>query len=221
MAYVYKITSPTNRIYIGSTIHTNINKRFRSYKNGDCKKQIKLYNSFLKYDYDNHVFEILWEGEISEMLQKERYFGELYKVLNENNLNLKLPKLNEVYGGLSEESKKSHSLKMKNYWKRVKDNDENKRFWKREGSREEFSKKRKGLKYSDEAKLRMKNGQAKRYKNRLLVCYLDNEIIVESFNFIKDAAFKYNVPSSSICIAIKKGTKSAGYYWKYIIKDSQ
>ena len=31
-------------------------------------------------------------------------------------------------------------------------------------------------------------------------------------------ASKHNVPSSSICIAIKKGTKSAGYYWKYINK---
>ena len=95
--------------------------------------------------------------------------------------------------------------------------DSAKNYWTNE-VKENFSNKRKGLKYSDEAKLRMKNGQAKRYENRLLVCYLDDETIVESFNFIKDAASKYNVPSSSICAAIKKGTKSAGYYWKYINK---
>ena len=206
MAYVYKITSPTNKVYIGSTKAKNITTRWNRYFKHDCKTQTKLFRSFLKYGVKNHKFEIIWEGDESIMLEKEREFGELYNVLKKG-LNLCLPKLGEKYGGKSETTKKRMSDSAKNYW-----TDEVK---------ENFSNKRKGLKYSDEAKLRMKNGQTKRYENRLLVCYSNDETIVESFNFIKDAASKYNVPSSSICVAIKKGTKSAGYYWKYVIKDSQ
>lgn len=41
---IYKITSPSGRIYIGSS--KNIRRRFYSYKNLHCKDQPKLYNSF-------------------------------------------------------------------------------------------------------------------------------------------------------------------------------
>lgn len=41
MAYVYKITSPTNRIYIGSTKAKNIKTRWNRYFKHDCKTQTK------------------------------------------------------------------------------------------------------------------------------------------------------------------------------------
>ena len=48
MIGIYKITSPSNKIYIGQSI--NIERRFNSYKNlSHCKQQIKLYNSLQKY----------------------------------------------------------------------------------------------------------------------------------------------------------------------------
>jgi group I intron endonuclease len=59
MIGIYKITSPSGKIYIGQS--TNIENRFNSYRILDCKKQIKLYNSLKKYGWDNHIKEIVEE----------------------------------------------------------------------------------------------------------------------------------------------------------------
>ena len=53
MIGIYKITSPSDRIYIGQSI--DINKRFRKYYNLKCKQQPKLYNSLCKYGVDAHI----------------------------------------------------------------------------------------------------------------------------------------------------------------------
>lgn len=54
---IYKITNPPGRVYIGQTIR--LKERMRSYVNGYCKNQTKIYNSLRKYGFDNHVLEIL------------------------------------------------------------------------------------------------------------------------------------------------------------------
>ena len=42
---IYKITSPSNKVYVGQSI--NINARFKSYlRLSSNKKQSRLYNSF-------------------------------------------------------------------------------------------------------------------------------------------------------------------------------
>ena len=102
MIGIYKITSPSGRIYIGQSV--NINKRFIAYKNLKCKSQRKLYNSFKKYGYENHVFEIIEECEKSELNIKERYYQDLYDVINKG-LNCVLQELNGKSGKLSEETK--------------------------------------------------------------------------------------------------------------------
>jgi predicted GIY-YIG superfamily endonuclease len=42
MIGIYKITSPTNKVYIGQSL--DIEKRFVNYKGLFCKQQTKLYN---------------------------------------------------------------------------------------------------------------------------------------------------------------------------------
>ena len=61
---IYKITSPSNKIYIGQTI--NFEKRISKYKNLHCKKQRKLYNSFIKYGFENHKIQII-ERDVNNM----------------------------------------------------------------------------------------------------------------------------------------------------------
>jgi group I intron endonuclease len=56
---IYRFTSPSNKVYIGQAV--NIKKRFCSYRYLNCKTQIKLYRSFLKYGFEKHKFEILEE----------------------------------------------------------------------------------------------------------------------------------------------------------------
>jgi group I intron endonuclease len=58
--YIYKITSPSGKIYIGKTFY--ISSRKANYKKYRCKGQRILYNSLLKYGWDNHLFEIVKEG---------------------------------------------------------------------------------------------------------------------------------------------------------------
>lgn len=94
IGYVYKITSPTNRIYIGST--NNIARRKSYYKTLKCKNQNKIYNSIKKYGWESHVFEVIWQGKADERLLQEYYYGVLFNVLNsKKGLNLKLPKIND------------------------------------------------------------------------------------------------------------------------------
>lgn len=95
------ITSPTNRVYIGSSI--NILHRWANYKALGCKNQIKLHRSFIKYGVDNHIFEIIWKGDVNEMLEKEAILGNFYDVL-EKGLNCKLPKIDDKYQAFSSET---------------------------------------------------------------------------------------------------------------------
>ena len=65
--YIYKITSPSGKIYIGQTI--DINARKNKYKYLNCKNQTRLYRSLLKYGWKNHIFEIIEIVEIDNIYQ--------------------------------------------------------------------------------------------------------------------------------------------------------
>lgn len=68
IGYIYKITSPSGRIYIGQT--SNMFNRTNYYKGGHCKGQVALYNSISKYGWHEHKLEIL-ETRSSEMYINE------------------------------------------------------------------------------------------------------------------------------------------------------
>ena len=62
--YIYKITSPSGKIYIGQTY--NLEKRLEQYRGGGSKFQRKLYRSFTKYGWNQHKFEIIEEIEYNK-----------------------------------------------------------------------------------------------------------------------------------------------------------
>ena len=83
---IYKITSPTNRIYIGQSI--NIERRIKGYKNLiNCKGQPKLYNSLIKYGTLNHKYEIIELCEIEMLNERERFWQEKFDSINGLNCN--------------------------------------------------------------------------------------------------------------------------------------
>lgn len=102
MTGIYKITSPSGKIYIGQSV--NINKRLYSYKSSGCKSQTKLYYSFQKYNFENHIFEIIEECDISELNARERYWQDFYEVIGKNGLNCRLQSCNNKSGKISKES---------------------------------------------------------------------------------------------------------------------
>jgi group I intron endonuclease len=99
---VYKITSPSGKIYIGSSV--NYKRRLTQYKGTGAKTQTILYNSFAKHGFDNHVFEIVELCTKENVLERELYYGSLYKVLGEKGLNCKLPKFGEKYQSTRQET---------------------------------------------------------------------------------------------------------------------
>lgn len=86
---IYRITSPSGKIYIGQS--TNIYGRFYYYSLlQHCNRQRKLYNSFLKYGVDKHKFEIICQCKKEKLNKLEIYYIELFNSFNsENGLNLR------------------------------------------------------------------------------------------------------------------------------------
>lgn len=87
MIGIYKITNPNNKIYIGKS--KNIEKRWCFYKtyNKHIRDQSKLYNSFQKYGVENHTFEIIEECTVEQLNEREIYWIQKLKCIEEG-LNL-------------------------------------------------------------------------------------------------------------------------------------
>jgi len=84
---IYKIISPTGKIYIGQS--KDINRRIKNYINHRCKNQIKLYNSIIKYGWDEHVFEIICECDELELNNLESINIKKFNCFNtEHGMNL-------------------------------------------------------------------------------------------------------------------------------------
>ena len=130
MIGIYKIKSPTNKIYIGQSI--NIDERFIKYKRKDCKQQVKLYNSFLKYGIEKHIFEIIEECNIELLNERERYWQDFYNVL-EYGLNCRLTNTNDKSGKMSIETKLKLSKSRKGFkhsdLSKKKCSDNNSKYW--------------------------------------------------------------------------------------------
>ena len=111
---IYKITSPSGKVYIGQSI--DIDLRFKDYRSLRCHKQRVLYNSLKKYGFDKHKFEVISLCDISQLNDLERYYQDLYSVLGDNGMNLKLTETNDRCGKrkpFSIESKQKMSLAKK------------------------------------------------------------------------------------------------------------
>lgn len=77
---VYKITSPTGRIYIGKSV--NIYSRWDDYRKPFCVKsggQPFISRSIKKYGFHNHIFEIIEVCEEKHLSEREIYWIAFYK----------------------------------------------------------------------------------------------------------------------------------------------
>lgn len=112
---IYKITSPSGRVYIGQSI--DIEKRFKSYSNLRCKNQRKLYRSFLKYGFDNHDFMIIDFIDSNFLNERERYWQDYYNSM-ETGLNCLLTKTSDKSGKMCESTilKKSINTMGDKHW---------------------------------------------------------------------------------------------------------
>jgi group I intron endonuclease len=79
MVGIYKITNPNGKIYIGQSINIESRKRvysyFDSYKNSIGPV---LTNSFKKYGFENHIFEVIEECNLDILDERETYWKQYY-----------------------------------------------------------------------------------------------------------------------------------------------
>lgn len=156
---IYKITSPTSKIYIGQS--NNICYRIYFYKNIRCKGQPKLYNSIIRYGWNAHKFEIIHECSEFELNDLEKYYIKLYNTFDtKHGMNLtnggrkyKLAKesklkisINGKGNNLGKKLSNDHKLKIGESHKGKKHSEEHK---------QKISESRKGKKQSEETKLKI------------------------------------------------------------------
>jgi group I intron endonuclease len=75
---IYKITSPSGRVYIGQTKNTK--ERWARYRDGECGNQYLLRRSLMKYGWINHKFEEIETitGTKTECNSKEMFWIRTY-----------------------------------------------------------------------------------------------------------------------------------------------
>ena len=199
MIGIYKITSPTGKIYIGQS--WDIQKRKSGYKNLKCSGQKKLYHSLSYHGWDKHTFEVIHElpSDISQMTldSYEVLYWNCYIDCNIDMLNLKEP----GYGGRHlEESKKimrNKALGRKHS----------------EKTRLKMRINKTGLIFSDDTKRKISQSKFKKVQQ------IDKHTkeIINSFVSIKDAAMFMKCSADNIAAVFRGEQKTAkGFIWKYI-----
>jgi group I intron endonuclease len=135
---IYKITSPTNRIYIGQSV--SIETRICKYRNLKCKEQPSLYRSLVKYGWEAHSVEIIETCDKCEL--------DLLEVKYINQYNSCSPKIgmNIHTGGKSHITSESTKNKLRKSLKGI----------------------NKGVKKSDECRIRMSVAAKNRSKETRL-----------------------------------------------------
>lgn len=222
MIGIYKITSPSDRVYIGQSI--NIEQRFKDYKSfRSGKNQIRLNNSFKKYGIINHIFEIIEECELLELNNRERYWQETYDVINKSGLNClfvntdELPKVHSLE--TKEKISKSMMNKIVSEETKLKLSKNNAKFWKGKNLSEKhklkMSNSKKGISFfegnthSEETKLKMSKQKMKK------VIDTENGNIYESAKEVsKLFNLKYNTLLLYLVNKIKNKTR-----FKYLVDN--
>jgi group I intron endonuclease len=214
MAFIYKITNPNGRIYIGQT--TDLDTRWDRYKKLQCKDQPSIYSSLCKYGPENHKFDIIEECPESILDEREIYWGEQYDVLSNKHLNNRLGRGFGSYD--SEETKIKKSLCHKgrsNYWLKGKPLSED--------HKNKISKAKKGKKLPH-TKVRKDKGSTRRYhvesvikaKSLPIIQYSKEGNFIKEWFSGKEASKELNIPQPNINSCCNNKIKTAGgYVWKF------
>ena len=232
LGYIYKITNPNGKIYIGQTI--NLTNRQSAYRNINSDKQKLIYNSIKKYGWENHVFTILEESSIDVLDDREIYFIQKYNSFYKNNHN----GMNMTLGGNGCRGRKdSEEVKLKRAEKHIgkKRTEETKKLMSL--AKKGKITKRLGTKHSEETILKMskiKLGKKqtheivnkrvetmrqtflKKYGSILQYDKETNLLVKEWFVAPKEIMRQTNFDESSIIKCLKNKKKHAfNFVWKY------
>lgn len=211
---IYKITSPTNKVYIGQS--WELSRRLREYEIYDCKSQRKLYNSVIKYGWEAHEFEILMnvsENVSQEMLdQIEQTYMDYYRKLGFELMNLKGA---GSRGKLSEESKKIIGIKLRG--RKLSEDHKNNI---REGFKSMDAQSRKdwGEKISRAKSGVMRTGVMRKNGNgsKPVSQYTKDNVFVRNWPSLIEVTRQLGINTGNIASVLQHKRNSAGgFKWKY------
>jgi group I intron endonuclease len=227
MIGIYKITSPSGKIYIGQSI--DIAKRMNQYaKMHNCKHQVKLLRSLTKYGFSEHIFKVVEECNVDQLNVRERHWQDFYDVLGVNGLNCKLTNTNDKSGSYSQEAKDNISKSLKELYKTPEGREVRSR---QTANRDKVERARKTVQNTDYVarsasydwtslhKKRVANTDytaiAKKRWVEILQFNIDGTLLRE-WPSIKEAGSHLKVQTNSIsaCCRSKRQT-AGGFIWKY------
>lgn len=234
MIGIYKITSPSGRIYIGQSV--DLKRRIARYKSNlnASKGQTKLNRSFVKYGISNHKFEII-ELCLSKYLNNmERYYQDKFDCVN-SGLNLRLTKTTDKSGKMSNESVAKMLVYKNNMSEAHRKNlsiaiKKNKNFPTMLGKKHseetkiKISESNKGKVYSQETKDKIRNAKIgtivsieTRIKKSKPVIQYDMEMnIIAEYYSCREASRVTNTHNGDIVSCCKgKLRQAGGFKWKY------
>ena len=233
MIGIYKITNPKGKIYIGQSV--NVEKRLREYRGiSNCKNQIKLYRSIIKYGFSEHIFEVLEECTVEELNIRERYWQDFYKVLEEG-LNCRLTETKDKSGRMSEEIKQKHCIPILQYsakgvllkeWKSTKEAGEILNIIKESITRclKGVSKSAGGFiwKYKTDKiqqhipVFKIGREAISQHKNKAVFQYSKEGDLIKEWDSAKKAGETLNIQRNNITSCCRGEIKSAGgFFWEY------
>jgi group I intron endonuclease len=204
MVGIYKILSPTNKIYIGQSI--DIKRRFKEYKTFQCKQQPKIHNSLKKYGPENHIFEIIEECSLEQLNEKELYWKIYYNSINEG-LNCEL--YDNGIGPRSEVTKQKISLALKGN----KHNLGKKRSDKTKKKQSEIAKSQLWRKNIGQ-KQKGKSKHSDQHINKMLKRIIDSNTGIV-YNSCTEASLILNISPSLISNSLKKIYKKSKWNFNY------
>jgi group I intron endonuclease len=214
---IYKITNPKGKIYIGCT--NNLEKRIKNYQNGKITTQPLMFESWSKYGWDSHTFEILEYTE--NLIEREKYYIKLYDSFN-NGLNA-----NKGGGGIethTEETKQLISEKGRaNKGKRANSHRKGKKLppYMVEANRANKGKRanshREGKKISESHRQNLMGRRGAYDKGKAVLQFDIEGNLIQEHPTLKSASKAVGVGIGAIWNALNKGggATSASYIWKY------
>ena len=234
MIGIYKITSPSGKVYIGQSV--DIEKRFSRYINmySGIINQTRLYNSLKKYGPKNHKFEIIEECNENLLNEREIFWINFH---NSTLLGLNIRCGGEGGGKLSNDTK----IKISRIHKGLK-KPKNQKF------REQISQKLRGRKiyWIDKIITKERNEKIKesnkhhykkgsirnkkisnkldKYKKKIIQYNLENQIIKEhqSINSASNDVFGNNRGVAKISNNLNGLSKTCGgFIFKFKVQENQ
>lgn len=224
MGYIYKITSPTGKIYVGKTYNVRMRKNGHkcfAYKADHFKRnKTILSNSICKYGWDAHIFEIIEEVEDSLMNEREMHWiKELgsYHYENENGMNM-------TKGGEGQRSTWMHKTELRK-WFSERFKGKNGPFYGRHHTEEA-----KRMLSQSSREYNLKNGikvpewgveKGRKKVMKPILCYNSNGEFLKEYESATAAALDCGISKASeVCgVCSGKRTNALGFVFRYKIGD--